>query len=657
MSAPLENGGGSRLRLGLLGRIAIALALVGTLPLALAVAGLAGVNREALVEQLLRTHTVSARTAADAIDTFLDARRSLAGSLLEAPALKRDPTSPEAQASLRDALASWQSAGIVGVSLHGADGVLLLRAQQKQQAEVVERLLGGAEGAPASLAALGGGSWLRLDLPVPGSAATLRLACDARPLLAALSPEELGEQARLLLLDRGGRPLLGDAEATRDLPAELLGAATTGRLSGSGRFEDLAGRTLVGAWSSADQGRWVVISTQPAAIAEAAARRMARRAAGAAALALALAALIAAAAYRGLVRPLRALLAAQRRLAGLSGAPPKGSETAELQRAMSAMERNARDREALDEVFLGRFQVIELLGSGGMGTVFRGWDPRLQRAVALKTIHLQGTEPRDADKTRASIGKLLAEAVAAAQIAHPNVVAIYDAEQVDEIGYVAMEYVHGMGLDRYLEERGSLSWREVVPLGQAIAEGLAAAHERELVHRDIKPGNILLSHGGAIKIADFGLSQFLSQRNERPGMVVGTPGFLAPEALQGRPFTFWSDLFALGVVLCRALRGAYPFQGRLLRDILDATLHQPAPLPESYPSDVPRPVVELVSALLEKNPERRAGPANQVAARLREIAHHHGLSWQLDFVRATRSIRAGEIFHSLALPIAPEPRR
>lgn len=643
-------------RLGLLGRIAAALALVAVVPLAFAVAGLAGANREALLEQLLRTHTVAARTAADALDAFLAARRSLAASLLLAPELAADPTSPAAQTRLRDSLASWSEAGIVAAALHDADGALLVKVQQKGRGELAERLLGGAAGGATLLAVIDQHPWLRLELPVPGSTAALRLAVDAQPLLEVLSPEELGEQAHLLLLDRGGEPLLGGAAEVAALPAALREAALVAKLSGTGRFRDAAGRELVGAWSSADAGQWVVISTQPAAIAEAAARRMTRRAAAAGALALALAALLAGLAYRGLVKPLRVLLAAQRRVAGLSSTAAAGSETAQLQSAMTALERNARDREALDEVFLGRYQVIEILGSGGMGTVFRGWDPRLQRPVALKTIHLEGQSTRNAEETLSSIGKLLAEAVAAAQIVHPHVVAIYDAEQVESIAYVAMEYVDGLGLDRYLEERGRLSWREAVPLGQAIAEGLAAAHGRDLMHRDIKPGNVLLGHDGSIKIADFGLAQFLSQRREKPGMVVGTPGFMAPETLQGKPYTFWSDLFALGVVLCRAVRGSYPFQGRQLRDIVGATLNQPAPRPEEFEPEVPRAFAELIAGLLEKNPERRLGPARAVAERLAELGRVHGLSWQLDFERATRPIHANEVFHSLALPVAPAAR-
>jgi hypothetical protein len=661
----LLSRGPARRRPGLLLQIGLALALVGILPLAIAAWSLVGVNREALIDQLLRTHTISARTAADAIDSFLGSRRALAGTLLLAPEMEDDPTSPAAQARLRDSLASWGEAGIVAAALYSGDGERLIQAQQKGAGDLADRLLGGRPGAPAKIHDIDMHPWLRLEIPLAGSNrsaaidagdASLRLAVDAQPLLRTLAPDELGDQAKLLLADRGGEPLLGSKADLEALPAPMKEAAFLARLSGSGRYRDATGRIVVGAWSAADEGRWVVISTQPAAVAEAAARRMAKRSALAIALALGLVAALSVAAWRSLVKPLRALLAAQRQVAGLSAAPAQGSETAALQSAMVALERNARDKNALDEVFLGRFQVIEILGSGGMGTVFRGWDPHLQRPVALKTIQLEDKKKRSSEETLASVGRLLAEAVAAAQIAHPNVVAIFDAEQVGSMGYVAMEYVHGTGLDRYLEGRGMLPWREVVPLAREIASGLAAAHQRGLVHRDIKPGNILLGHDGSVKIADFGLAQFVTMQKEKAGMVVGTPGFISPEALAGEPFTAAGDLFAFGVMLHRALLGRYPFQGRTLRELIAATVQGPPIEAAVFPAEIPRPLAELVAGLLERDPVKRRAPATAVAADLAELAHEHRLAWQLDFARVERPIDSEEVFVSLALPVTPASR-
>jgi len=196
--------------------------------------------------------------------------------------------------------------------------------------------------------------------------------------------------------------------------------------------------------------------------------------------------------------------------------------------------------------------------------------------------------------------------------------------------FVAMELVDGIGLDKYLEKRGRLDWREAVPLAVALTEGLAAAHARGLVHRDIKPGNVLLGHDGTIKIADFGLATFLHRLHDVPGKVFGTPGFLAPEALQGMPIDERSDLYAAGVVLFRALSGRYPVRGTSFQQIVVATVRDPTPSPGEL-DGVPLEVAELVCGLLAKDPADRLAPAGEAARRFAAIAHEHQLVWRLDY--------------------------
>ena len=623
-----------RRRPSLLVQIAVALALVGVVPLGLAVWQLIRVNRDAMFEQLLRTHTVAARTAADALDSFLAGQRSLAGVLAADPRLLEDPSSATAQRLFRDSLAAWSESGVVALVLLDGRGEVVLRAQTRGQGEIVERFLAAPPGTEARLAALDGEAWAAIPVPLAGADGALLLVADAAPVAHALAPEELGQEAQILLLDRAGAGVWGVPAGAAVLPEELAKAALSGQLAGAGRFREPAGREIVAAWSGADGGRWIVVSVQPGQVAEAAALRMARRSGVAVGASVALVALLSLAAWKGLVRPLRALLAAQRDERGGSSAAAAVSETAELQSALAELDRRAKERSALDQIFLGRYQVLALIGSGGMGSVYRGWDPRLQRPVALKTIQFAAT---GADDEGAS--KLLAEAVAVAQITHPNVVAVYDAEESRGAAFVAMELVHGIGLDKYLEKRGRLDWREGVPLAAAIARGLAAAHARELVHRDIKPGNVLLGHDGSIKIADFGLATFLHRLHEAPGKVFGTPGFLAPEALQGLPIDARSDLYALGVVLFRALTGRYPVRGTSFREIVNATVRDPPPLPGEL-DHVPTEVAELVCGLLEKNPEKRLAPAEEVAARFEDLVHLHKLAWRLDFAAGETSAPA-----------------
>ncbi|MCB9378167.1 MAG: protein kinase [Holophagales bacterium] len=633
----------SRWRLGLLARIGLSLAVVGLLPLLLASLQLAGVNRTAMLEQLLRTHAVAATSAAEAIDGFLEAPRSLAEALAVDPRLANDPTSAAAQSAVREALGAWSTSGIAAIAIVDRTGQILLQAQLRDSAEIAGKLLPGAATAPVRVNEEGERLWAVVAADQGGG--QVRVLADAASLRRALEPVELGPEAKLLLLSRDGSVVVGSAADLEALPTPAREAALSAQLSGAGRFEE-TGPGQVAAWAPAEAGDWIVVSTQPTSVAEAAARRMWRRTALSIGLAVLLVAALSFLAYKTVVQPVRALLAAQRRVAGLSKEPGgKGSELRELRGALDALERHAKDREALGEVFLGRYQVVEILGSGGMGTVFRGWDPRLQRTVALKTVHLEPSKG-----TTAGAPGLLAEAVAAAQIQHPNAVGIYDAEEVGEAAFVAMEFVDGIGLDSYLEERGRLDWSEVAPLGAAIARGLSAAHERGLVHRDIKPGNILLGHDGSIKISDFGLAQFVTHRNEKVGQVFGTPGFLAPEALLGAPYDERCDLFALGVILFRSLTGRYPFAGVSFKEIVVATVRNPTPGVEALPQGTPAPLAQAIVALLAKDPTERLGPAPFVAETLDAVARAEGLAWRLDFGRSVSQGPAQTVFQSANIP-------
>jgi len=614
-------------RPGLLAQIAIALALVGIVPVALAVWQLVGVNREAMYDQVQRTHTVAARTAADALDAYLAGKRALGAALAADPRLLSDPTGRAAQELLRDSLAAWSAGGVAGLVLLDPAGSVALRVRARDRAALVDSLVEPPPVSAPRLAAVDGHAWAAIPVALAGGAGTLVLVADAEPVAVALNPDELGEQARLLLLDAHRNAVWGAPHGAAALGQELS-AALTGRLAGAGRYTEPGGARIIAAWAGTDRGRWIVLSMQPGTIAEAAARSMAKRSIVAVAASALLVVAISLAAWRGLVRPLRALLAAQRASTGAGGDrndAAAGSETDQLRDVLAELERRASERAALDQIFLGRYQVVALVGSGGMGSVYRGWDPRLQRTVALKTIQL-ATEAPDGEGAR----KLLEEAVAVAQITHPHVVAVYDAEERGGAAFVAMELVDGVGLDKYLEKRGRLDWREVVPLGAALADGLAAAHARELVHRDIKPGNVLLGHDGTIKIADFGLATFLHRLHHEPGKVFGTPGFLAPEALQGMPIDERCDLYAVGVLLYRAAVGRYPVRGTSFKQIVASTVRDPAPRPEEL-ADLPPEVAEVICGLLEKNPDHRLGPAGEIARRLRAIVHDHQLSWRLDY--------------------------
>jgi len=622
-----------RLRLGLLARIALALAAAGLLPLAIAYFGLVGVNRDALFDQVLNTHALAARTAAARVGAFLDTRLALARGVAGNPAMA-DPRSPEAQELLAGSLQAWADLGVEAVAVVNAGGEEVLRAQLKgeaaRRAGEALRLAGEGEvlAVPGVRPLL-----LRISAPLSGGAGWLRLVCDGSALEDVLHPEELGREADLAIADAAGRVVLGDSSSLDAYPARLVEQALPGRSEGAGRFLGRGGAEVLGAYAPVlvpERGGWVVLSRQPARVAEAVAVRLRRQSALALGAALLLIAALLAAAWAVVVRPVRELAAAQRELAGAAPvtATAGRNEIDDLRRSFEALRRGLAERRALDDVFLGRYQVVELLATGGMGSVFRGWDPKLQRPVALKTLRLGVDLPEE--KRRQRIEQLVREAVTAARFSHPNVVAVYDVEDVPEGAYIAMELVDGISLERLLLRRGRLTPEEVIPLGAAIARGLAAAHGRDIVHRDVKPANVMLGRDGSIKVTDFGIADLIAASSRAEGLVFGTPGYLPPESLRGEGQGAAGDLFACGVILYECLSGAKPYGGLEVSDMVQATLSgRIRPLDGRVNGDLPPDLETLVLLLLERNPVLRPSNAAAVAEELERLAAGSGLRWKL----------------------------
>jgi len=596
------------------------------LPLAFASLRLLQGNQEALFEQVLRTHSVAATTAADRVASFLATRESLARGAAASPALA-DPRSPAAQQLLAGSLQSWADLGVLGLAVLDPQGEEVVRAQ-----------LRGADARPAVAAAMRAPGRLtgavvtgrnplilRLATPLVAGGGTFVLICRGAPLDDIARPEELGDQADLVIAERGGGVVAGSLPSLAGMPREMLALGLSGRMDGAGRFQ--SGReTILGAYAPVPGSGWVVLSRQPARVAEAVAARMRKEAALALGLSGLLIAGLSTGAWLTVVKPIRRLVDAQQSLVGIGRRKAGGSEIEDLRRTFDALKQSLSERQALDDVFLGRYQVVGSLGSGAMGSVFRGWDPRLQRPVALKTIHLGEVMP---EKRKVLLDTLLREAVALARLSHPHVVPVYDLEDAPEGAFIAMEYVDGLNLERLLWRRGRMAPEEVVPLGAAIARGLAAAHNEGIVHRDVKPANVLLGKNGAIKVTDFGIAGFLAGASQEEYTVFGTPGYLPPETLLGQGHGKAGDLFALGVLLYRCLAGVMPFTGDGPEDVLRVTLFgNPKPLAERV-SRLPVELDILVRSLLDRDPAKRPDSAAAVAAELERMAAAQSLEWKL----------------------------
>ncbi len=257
---------------------------------------------------------------------------------------------------------------------------------------------------------------------------------------------------------------------------------------------------------------------------------------------------------------------------------------------------------------LAQFEVLEVLGNGGFGTVVKAFDEKLHRLVAIKLM-----SPLLA-ATSAPRKRFLREARTAAAVRHENVIAIYAVED-QPIPYLVMDYIAGRTLQQKLDATGPLELADVLRIGRQIASGLAAAHAMGLVHRDIKPANILLEDGFEhVKITDFGLARAADDASiTQSGIVAGTPLFMAPEQAQGEPIDERADLFSLGSVLYTMCSGRPPFRAANTMAVLKRVVEDtPRPIREIIP-EVPEWLCELISVLHAKNPADRIASAQDVA--------------------------------------------
>ena len=267
---------------------------------------------------------------------------------------------------------------------------------------------------------------------------------------------------------------------------------------------------------------------------------------------------------------------------------------------------------------IGKYDIERLVGWGGMGVVFKGFDTDLNRVVAIKLLapHLASSVAARKRFTR--------EARAAAAIVHENVIAIHGICSEDRVPYIVMPFVGGLSLHNHVNESGYLETKESIRIAIQICSGLSAAHEHGLVHRDVKPANILLENGcNRVLIGDFGLARAADDATlTRTGLVAGTPEYMSPEQADGIGISYQSDLFSLGAVIYFMLAGRSPFKAdgamAVLKRICD-TSH--VPLCELNP-EVPKVVSEIVDRLLQKKPEHRFESADETRTVLTECLAH-----------------------------------
>lgn len=299
---------------------------------------------------------------------------------------------------------------------------------------------------------------------------------------------------------------------------------------------------------------------------------------------------------------------------------------------------------------LGRYEVLSELGQGAMGVVYKARDPLIDRIVAIKTINLSLAQ----EEIEEYEGRFYQEARAAGRLNHPNIVTIYDVGKSGDIAYIAMEFLQGCELRDLLRENGVLPVDQVLDIVAQVAQGLAYAHEHEIVHRDIKPSNIMVIRDGHVKITDFGIARMASSAvRTQTGMVLGSPKYMSPEQVLGKVIDQRSDIFSLGVMLYEMLTGESPFMGENVNAIMFQTLNSVPVAPSKLNSAVPDMLNFIVAKALAKAREDRYQNAQDFAMDLRAcrdtlprsrqpVDVSAGEKKKLDAIVVTGSLEAGD---------------
>lgn len=269
------------------------------------------------------------------------------------------------------------------------------------------------------------------------------------------------------------------------------------------------------------------------------------------------------------------------------------------------------------QVFADRYEVERVIGKGGMGMVYLVHDIELGEKVAIKTLR---TELLTSDVT--AIERFRNEIKLARRIAHRNIVRTHDFGKHEDVFFVTMEYVEGTTLRSILDRRGKLGAEAAVAIARQLTDALKCAHEEGIIHRDIKPQNLLLDASGTLKVMDFGVARLAEKTSSltQAGMVVGTPTYMAPEQLLDEGVDARSDLYSVGVVLYECLTGQPPYEAKSAISLIARILHDSAPAPRDLNSEIPGALSATIMQLLEKDPKTRIQSTTELTGRLSQLS-------------------------------------
>ena len=268
---------------------------------------------------------------------------------------------------------------------------------------------------------------------------------------------------------------------------------------------------------------------------------------------------------------------------------------------------------------LGRYRIERQIGRGAMGAVYLGVDPDNDQPVAIKTMALAAEfSGTDLEEVRE---RFFREARTAGRLHHPDIVAIHEAAEDAGIAYIAMEYLSGCDLQHHTRAGQLLPVADVLHIGHRVADALAYAHSQGVIHRDVKPANVMVDEAKEmVKVTDFGIACITDASSTRTGMMLGTLSYSSPEQLSGRRVDGRADLYSLGVTIFQLLTGRLPHEAEAMGKLLYAIVNEPAVDLRSLRPELPEPLARLVAKVMSKQPEARHRDGCELAVELRELA-------------------------------------